>query len=67
MYILAVQAMYTACLNLVVSDLLPWLSRDIFSSIVFPRSLRAALDSAERNDSDSAPGIFAGVLRNQMC
>ena len=60
------QFKYIACLNRSVSIAEPCLSRATFASIKCPRSLRAALDSAGRNDSVSTPHDPVEVLRSHI-
>ena len=60
------QFRYWACRNCSVSIAEPCLSRATFASTKCPRSLRAALDSAGRNDSVSTPHDPVGGWRSHI-
>ncbi len=57
---------YWACLNRSVSIAEPCLSRASFGSIKRPKSLRAALDSAGRNNNASIPHSSVEVWRSRI-
>ncbi len=57
---------YWACLNHSVSIAEPCLSRARFASIKHPKSLRAAFDSAGRNDNASIPHSSVEVWRSRI-